>query len=166
MTQEKTVQKNVDRVVQKLAYRTSHAFSRRPGTVYTKYEDEFQYDEKNNCLKVVGSVDTQEIIESNMDCTLKRILDKYLPEEVDKAINKNVVFVDGVHERVNQDLSDLGAEYERVNDIRDRYGFDDSLSYFEILDQLKTKQLELADTIKRLENKNIQEVANETQKNE
>lgn len=151
----------------KVKFRVDHVFERPKVPIFDRYEDEYKLDPVNDKLVKVGKIDTQEIIESSMDCALDRILDKYMPEQVDKFINSHVINVEGTHERVNNDLADLGAEFERVEHLKQKYDLDESLSYFETLNKLKDLQLEVGDTIKRLEAKNIKEVVeHETKKNE
>ena len=151
----------------KVKFRVDHVFERPKVPLFDRFEDEYKLDQANDRLVKVGKVDTQEIIESSMDCALDRILDKYMPEQVDKFINSHVINVEGTHERVNTDLADLGAEFERVEQLKQKYDLDESLSYFDTLNKLKDLQLEVGDTIKRLEAKNIKEVVeDETKKNE
>ena len=149
----------------KVKFRVDHVFERPKVPVFDRYEDEFKLDKEADMLVKVGKIDTQELIESSMDCALTRILDKYMPEQVDKLVNSHVINVEGTHERVNSDLADLGAEYERVEQLKHKYALDESLSYFDTLSKLKDLQLEVGDTIKRLESKNIQHIANIEKKN-
>lgn len=138
----------------KIKFRVNEFYERAPVPVFTEEEDEFQLDEENDCLVKVGVINLQEKIQSNEDCALDKILDKYLDTDDARELSKiKAAPIDPnlVHENYRPDLADLGAEYERVENLKEKYGLDPYLSYEETLKALQGKKKDLDAYILKLE---------------
>lgn len=137
---------------------------------FSEMEDEFKLNEKTGQLEKVGVINCQEIIQSNEDVALNKILDKYMPETIMQIANQQKVEVDPniVHEHFKPDLSDLGAEYERLELLKEKYDLPDSMSYDKVLESLKNKKTSLENDILKIVNKSKgkEETDNEKKTNE
>ena len=139
----------------KLKYRKNEFFERPAVPEFSEYEDELEYDEENDTLVVVGRINCQERIQSSADCALNKILDKYLPEQIVQSLkDKNPIGVDNEHvfERAPApDLADLGAEYERLEELKEKYNLDPALDYDKVLPELRKRKVNLDNFIHEAE---------------
>lgn len=121
-----------------MLYRTGEYVPKYKSTIQTfsEFEPDYTYDSKNRCLQVTGERNIQEIIQSNADCALSCILDKFLPEDIVSATTSNVVFDDD-DEVVDVNYFDLATNAEILDDFRslkERFNISPDMTYAEIKD--------------------------------
>ena len=163
---------SLGRFMKQLKFRKNEFFSRPPVKKFSEYEDEYKLCEDPDSkdydkLVKVGTINIQEEIQSYEDCALDKILDKYLDQVDDFSVE---VDKDVVYENTVPDLADLGAEYSRVDELKEKYGLDDSLGYDEVISVLKAKKVELDSALLKAqdkldkEKKNNEKTQNEQEK--
>lgn len=113
---------------------------------------EYKLDSSKGVLVKVGDINVYELIQSNADCALDKILDKFLMRD---NIDNHVVQLidDKPYEcaNINVDLSDLGLAYEKMDALRDKYNvpanytsFNDIMSYLQsIKNEVDKRAIEL-----------------------
>lgn len=127
--------------MKEIQYRKNEFYERSfKGQEFSEFEDELQLDEEKDEIVVVGKINIQERIQSSEDCALDKILDKYLDVLPDVKVE---VDNDTVYEHSTPDLADLGAEYERVEQLKEKYNLDPALSYEQTLQALKDEKAKL-----------------------
>ena len=140
--------------MKKIKYRTNEFFERPEYPIFSEEEDELQLDKENDCLVVIGKVNLQEKIQSHEDNALNKILDKYLDDEDVEMISKLKPLKEEdpnfIAENHRPDLSDLGAEYERVEELKEKYGINPDLGYKEALAALKAKKVDIDNYVNKI----------------
>lgn len=146
-------------------YRLGISEEDKGGQSFNRIVPEYAYDEDTQELYVVGSKDLQAIVQSSVDCALDRILEKFgaLPPEMQPApVQSDEVNI----VELNDDLVSAGEMFDQFEEIRQKYGFDDTLSYqdmFSKLDQMKADyDTQLKESIA---NKNKEIIDDEKKKN-
>lgn len=164
---KQSMEEEVSKVRTRLAnYRVGISAEDKGGQSFNRVVPEYAYNEETKELYVVGSKDLQEIVQSSIDCALDKILEKFgaLPLEMQPApVQSDEVNI----VELNDDLVVAGEMFDQFEDIRQRYGFADTLSYqdmFVKLDQMKSDhETQLKE---RIENTNKEIIQNEKKKNE
>lgn len=133
------------------------------GQSFSREVPKLDIDPEKHVLVQVGTKDLQAFVQSSADCALGKILEKYgvLPSgsnlfDPSRVSVSDDVYIDDVHDDL-QYMNDVSQDLE---DIRDRYGFSDSMTYEQISDALLKRSNELSDII------NKGGKANETSKSE
>lgn len=95
----------------------------------------------NELERLPSDEDIQAKIDSFLSSALDRILERYLPQDVEDS--------DDVadYASVKSDLSDLGEMYERAEEYRERYGLPDTMTVNEVFSAVQAKADELAKKI-------------------
>lgn len=133
---------------------------------FDKFEPKYIYDEKNDCLKVVGKVDWQELADSNKDCALSAILSKFSEEEISSYLREHsYLFVDddGVvasGEMVDP-IDELNELSNHLYDINVKYGLGCN-SLDDIVKAISNRQEELKQKIIALNEKGKENEENES----
>lgn len=153
--------------MKKIIYRTNEFFERDKPQEFSEYEDDYELCEDSESpnydkVIVVGKTNIQEKIQSSENCALNKILDKYLDQLPNMAIE---VDNSETFENYKPDLADLGAEYSRVEELKEKYGLDDSLGYEETIEELQRRKASLDSLILEAQKKS-QKVIKEDKKNE
>ena len=159
--------------MKEIKFRINEFYERPPVKQFSEYEDEFQLCEdpdSKDYLKLVkvGQVNCQEAIQSYEDCALNKILDKYLDQRGNlpdfPVLEKDDSGV--VYERKEPDLADLGAEYERMEKLKEKYGLDDSLGYDDVIKELQSRKVKIGSLIDNLKKQYEEKKKNEKTQNE
>ena len=135
----------------KIKYRTCEYDSDSAQT-FDYIRPEYKLDSSKGVLVKVGDINVYELIQSNADCALDKILDKFLMR--DNIDNHVVQLVDDKPyecANINVDLSDLGLAYEKMDALRDKYNvpanytsFNDIMSYLQsIKNEVDKRAIEL-----------------------
>ena len=108
--------------MKKIIYRTNEFFERDKPQEFSEYEDDYELCEDPESpnydkVLVVGKTNIQEKIQSSENCALNKILDKYLDQLPNMAIE---VDNSETFENYKPDLADLGAEYSRVEELKEK----------------------------------------------
>lgn len=150
--------------MKKIEFRINEFYDRPKMPEFSEYEDEWQLCEdpdSKDYLKLVkiGQVNCQEAIQSYEDCALDKILDKYLDQRgnLPDFPKLEQVESDVVLERKEPDLADLGAEYERIEKLKEKYGLDDSLGYDDVIKELQSRKVKVGSLINEVNNNLIKE---------
>lgn len=140
-----------------LAYRTGEYVSTFEQT-FTYIRPEYAKDSSKDCLVKVGDINVYELIQSNADCALDKILDKFLMR--DNIDNHVIQLVDDKPYEVQNiafDLSDLGSAYEKMDNLRERYNIPANYTSFnDVLNYLQSVQNEVSKRKKVLEEEKAQ----------
>lgn len=138
--------------MKKIKYRINEFYKRESVPEFSQYEKDYKLDEKTNELIEAGEKDLQAEIQSFEECALDRVLDRFLKGDVLAAQQLQPKEEQmGTYERMQFDLADLAEEYERVYELKEKYHLDDSLSYSEVMNVLKDKQVALSSRITKLQ---------------
>lgn len=109
---------------------------------FTETRPAYVLNESTNELERLPSdEDFQAKIDSFVSTALNRILDRYLPQDVQESDD----IAD--YASVKSDLSDLGEMYERAEEYRERYGLPDTMSVNDVFAAVQAKADELAKKI-------------------
>ena len=105
----------------KIVYRTCE-YDCDSSQTFDYVRPEYKLDSSKDILVKTGDIDVYELIQSNADCALDKVLDKFLMR--DNIDNHVIQLVDDKPyecANINVDLSDLGSAYEKMDALRDRY---------------------------------------------
>lgn len=106
----------------KIVYRTCEYNTDLITQTFDYIRPEYKLDSSKDVLVKVGDINVYELIQSNADCALDKILDKFLMR--DNIDNHVVQLVDDKPyecANINVDLSDLGSAYEKMDALREKY---------------------------------------------
>ena len=110
---------------------------------YTQFSPEYQWNEKECKLEIVGEKDDQEYIQSFENVSLDKVFDKFLPEDAAAALGlSHVEFTDDIVDgavRDEDDLTVLGDILDGVEDLRERYKLPDSYTTAQVLRYVQDK---------------------------
>lgn len=92
--------------------------------------EEWKYNEVKKCPELVDTYDMQELLNSNEDCALAHIIDKYLAGEVVLQQPNVVAESDEVLEvnRAKSALDEIQELKESVDVLRKKYNLSDTMS--------------------------------------
>lgn len=105
----------------KIVYRVAEYDSASAQT-FDYIRPEYKLDSSKDILVKTGDINVYELIQSNADCALDKVLDKFLMR--DNIDNHVVQLVDDKPyecANINLDLSDLGSAYEKMDLLREKY---------------------------------------------
>lgn len=156
----------------KIRYRTCEYDSNSAQT-FDYIRPEYKLDSSKDVLVKVGDINVYELIQSNADCALDKILDKFLMR--DNIDNHVIQLVDDKPyecANINVDLSDLGSAYEKMDALRVKYNvpanytsFSDIVNYLQsIKNEVDKRAIQLEQEKAQKENfykKGIKENENE-----
>lgn len=159
----------------KIKYRTCE-YDCDSAQTFDYIRPEYKLDSSKDILVKTGDINVYELIQSNADCALDKILDKFLMR--DNIDNHVIQLVDDKPyecANINVDLSDLGSAYEKMDALRDRYNipanyssFGDIVNYLQsIKNEVDKRTIELEKDRLQKENfykKGIKENENEKKK--
>jgi hypothetical protein len=115
----------------KIVYRTCEYDTNLITQTFDYIRPEYKLDSSKDILVKVGDINVYELIQSNADCALDKILDKFLMR--DNIDNHVIQLVDDKPyecANINVDLSDLGSAYEKMDALRDKYNIPANYSSF------------------------------------
>ena len=119
---------------------------------------EYKLDSSKGVLVKVGDINVYELIQSNADCALDKILDKFLMR--DNIDNHVIQLVDDKPyecANINVDLSDLGSAYEKMDSLREKYNIPANYSSFgDIVNYLQSIKNEVDKRAVQLEKDRLQ----------
>lgn len=142
----------------KIVYRTCE-YDCDSAQTFSYMRPEYKLDSSKGCLVKVGDINVYELIQSNADCALDKILDKFLMR--DNIDNHVVQLVDDKPYEcasINTDLSDLGEAYEKMSKLRDVYNIPANYTSFnDIMNYLQSIKNEVDKRAIQLEQEKIQE---------
>lgn len=105
--------------MKKLVYRTCEADYFDVSQEFSEYEPDYVLNDTGDDLLIVGSTNIQELIQSNADCALSAILDKFLGPDYlkgDILDSYNVVDSGQIHE-VEEILDDFDLVDSTLQDL-------------------------------------------------
>lgn len=106
----------------KIKYRTCEYDTKDNAQKFDYIRPEYKLDCSKDILVKTGDINVYELIQSNADCALDKVLDKFLMR--DNIDNHVVQLVDDKPyecANINLDLSDLGSAYEKMDSLREKY---------------------------------------------
>lgn len=106
----------------KIKYRTCEYDTKDIAQKFEYIINDYAYDNAKDCLVVVGTIDIQEKIQSNADCALDKILDKFiLHDNIDNHVVQLVNDEAYDCSNIDFDLSELGKAYEQLDILKEKY---------------------------------------------
>ena len=101
----------------KIKYRTGEGIDYLAPTSYSEFRPDYVLNDEGDDLVIVGKTNVKELIQSNADCALSALLDKFLgPDYFKSALNNyNIVDTGQVHEVVYDD--DLNLICSQIDDL-------------------------------------------------
>lgn len=127
---------------------------------FSKYSPEYVYNEDTEELKATGGkIDNQAIIDSYIDTCFEKVLEKFLPDLIDKAQPDS----DGVYgdsTQVKQDLADFASMLDVAEDYREKYNLSDELNAIQIFDAVKKLSDEQTAYVKGVSDKIVKKGSN------
>jgi len=127
---------------------------------FSKYSPEYVYNEDTEELKATGGkIDNQAVIESYLDTCFEKVLEKFLPELINKAQPDS----DGVYgdsTQIKQDLADFASMLDVAEDYRDKYKLSDDLNAIEVFEAVKKLSDEQTAYVKGVSDKNVKKGSN------
>lgn len=106
----------------KIKYRTCEYDTKNIAQEFDYIINDYAYDNAKDCLVVVGTIDIQEKIQSNADCALDKILDKFiLHDNIDNHVVQLVNDEAYDCSNIDFDLSELGKAYEQLDILKEKY---------------------------------------------
>lgn len=141
----------------KIRYRTCEYDSDSAQT-FNYIRPEYKLDSSKDVLVKVGDINVYELIQSNADCALDKILDKFLMR--DNIDNHVIQLVDDKPyecANINVDLSDLGSAYEKMDALRAKYNVPANYTSFgDIVNYLQSIKNEVDKRAIQLEQEKVQ----------
>lgn len=141
----------------KIVYRVAEYDSDSAQT-FDYIRPEYKLDSSKDVLVKVGDINVYELIQSNADCALDKILDKFLMR--DNIDNHVIQLVDDKPyecANINVDLSDLGSAYEKMDALRERYNIPANYTSFgDIVNYLQSIKIEVDKRAVQLEQEKVQ----------
>lgn len=142
----------------KIVYRTCEYDTDLITQTFDYIRPEYKLDSSKDVLVKVGDINVYELIQSNADCALDKILDKFLMR--DNIDNHVVQLVDDKPyecANINVDLSDLGSAYEKMDVLREKYNIPANYSSFgDIVNYLQSIKNEVDKRAFQLEQEKVQ----------
>lgn len=106
----------------KIKYRTCEYDTKDNAQKFDYIINDYAYDNAKDCLVVVGTIDIQKKIQSNADCALDKILDKFiLHDNIDNHVVQLVNDEAYDCSNIDFDLSELGKAYEQLDILKEKY---------------------------------------------
>lgn len=106
----------------KIKYRTCEYDTKDFVQKFDYIINDYAYDNAKDCLVVVGTIDIQEKIQSNADCALDKILDKFiLHDNIDNHVVQLINDEAYDCSNIDFDLSELGKAYEELDILKEKY---------------------------------------------
>lgn len=106
----------------KIKYRTCEYDTKDNAQKFDYIINDYAYDNAKDCLVVVGTINIQEKIQSNADCALDKILDKFiLHDNIDNHVVQLVNDEAYDCSNIDFDLSELGKAYEQLDILKEKY---------------------------------------------
>lgn len=141
----------------KIKYRTCE-YDTNSAQTFDYIRPEYKLDSSKDILVKTGDINVYELIQSNADCALDKVLDKFLMR--DNIDNHVIQLVDDKPyecANINVDLSDLGSAYEKMDALRDRYNIPANYSSFgDIVNYLQSIKNEVDKRAVQLEQEKAQ----------
>lgn len=141
----------------KIVYRTCE-YDCDSAQTFDYIRPEYKLDSSKDILVKTGDINVYELIQSNADCALDKILDKFLMR--DNIDNHVIQLVDDKPyecANINVDLSDLGSAYEKMDSLRDRYNIPANYTSFgDIVNYLQSIKNEVDKRAVQLEQEKAQ----------
>lgn len=141
----------------KIVYRVAE-YDTNSAQTFDYIRPEYKLDSSKDILVKTGDINVYELIQSNADCALDKILDKFLMR--DNIDNHVIQLVDDKPyecANINVDLSDLGSAYEKMDTLRERYNIPANYTSFgDIVNYLQSIKIEVDKRAVQLEQENAQ----------
>lgn len=141
----------------KIVYRVAEYDSNSAQT-FDYIRPEYKLDSSKDILVKIGDINVYELIQSNADCALDKVLDKFLMRDnIDNHVIQLVEDKPYECANINVDLSDLGSAYEKMDALRDRYNIPANYSSFgDIVNYLQSIKNEVDKRAVQLEQEKAQ----------
>ena len=144
----------------KIRYRTCEYDTKDNAQKFDYIINDYAYDNAKDCLVVVGTIDIQEKIQSNADCALDKILDKFiLHDNIDNHVVQLVNDEAYDCSNIDFDLSELGKAYEQLDILKEKYNVPanyssvrDVVSYLNKVQSLYSEKLKNTKEVLKNEN--------------
>lgn len=127
---------------------------------FSKYSPEYVYNEDTEELKATGGkIDNQAIIDSYLDTCFEKVLEKFLPELIDKS-NPDIDGVYGDSTQIKQDLADFASMLEVAEEYRDKYNLSPDLDAIQVFNAVQKLSDEQTAYVKGVSDKNVKKGSN------
>ncbi len=114
----------------KIVYRVAE-YDTNSAQTFDYIRPEYKLDSSKDILVKVGDINVYDLIQSNVDCALDKILDKFLMRDnIDNHVIQLVSDKPYECANINVDLSDLGSAYEKMDALREKYNIPANYSSF------------------------------------
>lgn len=147
-----------------MKYKTDENFE-RVKAIQTAIEDVYQFDPATESLIIVGKIDNLQKTNSNLDCSLKVILDKYLNTGVldlgGLAINQESYYSLDVNDFKKYELNDLASIVNKANEYRLKYNLDLTMSVndvFKYVNDLSNKMNVHVNELQKNKDKEVKKI--------
>ena len=122
---------------------------------FSKYSPEYVYNEDTEELKATGGkIDDQAIIDSYLDTCFEKVLEKFLPELIEKA-QPDTDGVYGDSTQIKQDLADFASMLEVAEEYREKYNLSADLDAIQVFNAVQKLSDEQTAYIKGVSDKNV-----------
>lgn len=122
---------------------------------FSKFSPEYVFNEDTEELKATGGkIDDQAIIDSYLDTCFEKVLEKFLPELIEKAQPDS----DGVYgdsTQIKQDLADFASMLEVAEEYREKYNLSADLDAIQVFNAVQKLSDEQSAYIKGFSDKNV-----------
>lgn len=140
-----------------MKYRTESSNRSLVAQSFSYIEPEYKLDKKTGQLVIVGEVDIAKEIQSNSDCALSAILDKFLGvpllgQQRVMLNNGNEVFD---HAGAKTDLTELGTLMQKGEELRSKYGLPDTMTTEQIFALVAKAEADAKAKLQNLQNGGI-----------
>lgn len=130
--------------MKKLVYRTCEADYYDVSQVFSEFEPDYVLNDDGDDLVIVGSTNIKELIQSNADCALSAILDKFLgPDYLKGNILDDFNVIDSGHihevEEILDDFDLVDSTLEDLDLLKSELKLNSSASLRDILIAYKNK---------------------------
>lgn len=127
---------------------------------FSKYSPEYVYNEDTEELKATGGkIDDQAIIDSHLDTCFEKVLEKFLPELIEKA-QPDIDGVYGDSTQIKQDLADFASMLEVAEEYREKYNLSADLDAIQVFNAVQKLSDEQSAYIKGVTDNNVKKGSN------
>lgn len=127
---------------------------------FSKYSPEYVYNEDTEELKATGGkIDDQAVIDSYLDTCFEKVLEKFLPELIEKA-QPDTDGVYGDSTQIKQDLADFASMLEVAEEYREKYNLSADLDAIQVFNAVQKLSDEQSAYIKGVSDKNVKKDSN------
>lgn len=148
--QEKKIQEDLQNIMKYRSYNYFEENDEFTGINTGKTRDTYSRDRVTGKIVKTGEIDVQEQIQSAKPMLLKDMLDKYCTFEEIKASQDVKLQL----EEVEDDLISIGSILDTVEEFKDKYELDPTMSAIDVMKYVNSKRIDLQKTVDSLNEMN------------